>query len=165
MAKEEKQIFSKVVVIIGIILLINMGLFFYRGKSPSGGLTGLSVKEMVTEVYKTTPFTLKIFLGAQWILLILLLIFAFREDRKVKSRKKELEGIDLKKMTPKQGTDLDTLYNILKNKKQLRISTISKVFNINDKIAIEWCKILESGNLAILDYPGIGEPIVKLIEK
>ena len=66
-------------------------------------------------------------------------------------------------MSEESKTDLDTLYNILKDKKQLRTSSIAKLFKVNKETALNWCKILESGNLAVLDYSS-GDPVVRVID-
>jgi len=79
--------------------------------------------------------------------------------------RKEVKSIDLTKNSKNSKTDLDTLYKVLLNKKQIRISSVSKLFNIEKDIAMDWAKILESGDIAIIDYPLIGGPIIKLKNK
>jgi len=54
---------------------------------------------------------------------------------------------------------------IIKDKKVLKISTISKAFDIDKEKAMEWIKILESGDLCIIEYPTFGEPFIKIKEK
>ena len=162
MIKEENPIFRKVVLIVCIIFLANVGMLIYTFKSSSTSFTGFSIGENISKTYASIPFSSKISLLIQWLLLLFVLIFAYIKDKGVKSRKQELSGINLQKVAGK-GTDLDTLYALLQKKKQLRISTISKIFKINKDIAMDWCKTLESGNLAVIDYPGLGEPVVNLV--
>ncbi len=162
MIKEEKPVFKRILLVIGIMFLANIGIFLYNLKNASSGFTGFSIGETVSQTYSTVPFIAKIFLLVQWVFLIAILIFSLIKDKGVESRKQELSGIDLERIS-KKGTDLDILYSLLQKKQQLRISTISKIFKINKDVAMDWCKTLESGNLAIIDYPGIGEPVVNLV--
>ena len=62
-------------------------------------------------------------------------------------------------------TDLDKLYEVLKIVKTIRLSTIVKVFNVNKEVAMDWCKTLEIGNFASIEYPRFGEPQLVLEEK
>lgn len=162
MIKEEKPIFHKVFLVVVLIFLVNITMFFYKYGS-NKSLTGSSIKETIAEAYTNIPPSSRIILMAQWLILIFVLIYSYIKDKGIISRKNEIVDIDLKKMSEKQGTDLDNLYNILQNKKKLSLSTISRVFNINKEMAMDWCRILESGNLAIIDYPA-GGPVVKLNE-
>lgn len=162
MIKEEKLIFKRVLLIVGIIFLANVGIFLYNLRVASSGFTGFSIGDTVSKTYSTVPFIAKIFLLVQWVFLIAVLIFSSIKDKDVESRRQELSGISLTKVA-KQGTDLDTLYNLLQKKKQLRISTISKIFKIDKDVAMDWCKTLESGNLAVIDYLGLGEPVINLV--
>jgi len=158
--KKDKLIFRRVFVAIGFIFLLNLGAFFYKfgnGKN----VTGLSVKEGIAELYNTMPLASRIFLVTQWVLLFLLLIFVSFRDRNVKKLNEEISGINLNKLKVRKGTDLDTLYNILRKKKQLRIATVAKLFKIKKDAAEEWCEILENGNLAVVDTVK-GSRVVKL---
>ncbi len=159
--KEEKPIFSKVMVVLGAIFLVNIFSFFYKYGNFNKGFTGFSIAETLTKVLDI-PLSSKIFLLVQWAALIFLLFFTIIKDKGMKSRKNELSGIDLKKVSKTSGTDLDALYKILQEKKELRISTISKLFHVDKDIATEWCKILESSNLVEIDYPRMSEPVVKI---
>lgn len=163
MAKEAKPIFLKVFLIIAVILTINLAFLFYFYGGLRGGMTGFSVMGSFSKVYVEMPQSSKIFIVLEWSVLILILIGTFIRDTSVK--RKEIAGINLEDIKGKTGTDLDKLYSILQEKNQLRISTIAKAFRVNKETAMEWCKILESGNLATIDYPGVGEPILRLNKK
>ncbi len=84
---------------------------------------------------------------------------------KIKFKKKETEAIRAIKSSLREKnefkTDLDRLYNLLQQKKEIRISEIATGFNISKKQAEEWCRILEENELAVLHYPTIGEPVLK----
>lgn len=163
MAKEAKPVFLKVFVIVAVILIANLAFLFYFYGNLKSGMTGFSVLGSFSKAYVEMPGSSKIFIVVEWSVLILVLFGAFIRDVGVK--RKEIVGIDLRDMHGKTGTDLDKLYNVLQDKNQLRISTIAKAFKVNRETAMEWCKILESGNLANIDYPGVGEPIVKINKK
>lgn len=163
MAKEEKPIFLKALLVVIVLLLIEIGFFFYK-YSPNKSFTGFSVREMIFGTYTQVPLASKLFLVAEWIIFASILLFVYLRDRGIGSRSDELEGIDLSKLTEKWGTDIDTLYNLLKTKKQIRIMAVSKLFNVNKDVAISWCKTLESGNLAVIEYPQ-GGPVIKINEK
>lgn len=160
---EEKLIFWRVFLIVSVIFLINLGVYlsnYGKGKE----VTGLSIGETIAEVYNNIPVTTRIFIGVQWVVLLLLLIFVYLKDKKIKNVKDEIKGIDLEKASENSKTDLDTLYNLLKEKKQLKISTISKLFDVNEDIVIGWCKTLETSELVTIDYSSGGGRVVKIVE-
>ena len=164
MEKKKKPIFFKIFIIVAVIIIANLGYFLFKSQTSNVALTGHSVGGGVIEVYsQVSPFA-KIFLIMQWVFLGGMIIFGlFHDKTRMKSKKKEINEIDLDEMSANSKTDLDTLYNILKTKKEIRISTISKLFRVNKETAMEWAKILEAGNLAEIISPLIGEVTVKLL--
>lgn len=62
-------------------------------------------------------------------------------------------------------TDIDSLYNLLKENKRLSFDNIEKAFGVNKDTVASWAKILESGNLALIYQPKFGEPELWLDEK
>ncbi len=162
--KEEKLWLPRMFLIILLVALLNITFFVYQNKEiidfSNMSFTGFSIKTITTETYENTSSYLRIFFIAQWSVLILFLLIATLKDKSIRIGRKEIKTINFHKN--KQETDLDVLYSLIKNKKELRISSISKAFNINKDVAMEWCKILESGNLAVIDYPMFGGPIVKI---
>ncbi|MFA5174460.1 MAG: hypothetical protein WC438_04740 [Candidatus Pacearchaeota archaeon] len=165
MAKEEKILFFRVFFVISLIFLLNLVSYVYKYGDIKGGFTGFSVKSTVYNAYSGLPYISKMFLIVQWTILILLLLSVAFKDNRLKNQDKEVLSLNLKRKSGANKTDLDTLYEVLKDKKKLRVSTIAKAFNVDPEIALEWGKILESGSLAIIDYPGFGEPVIKIIEK
>ncbi len=157
--------FSKTLTLIFLILLINFGVIFYKfGRS--NNITGMSIKDTIIVTYSETSFNAKIFLISEWIFLGLGLFLAFMSDKGAFiNAQKELQDININTLSQGSKTNLDTLYKLLKIKKQLRISAISRIFNVEKDIAIEWGKILQSGNLVKIGYPSIGEPIIKINEE
>lgn len=158
--KEGKSAFFKAIIVAGFILLANIGFFAYIYKN---NFTGFSISSILDGFVKTSSGisqVSKIFFISQWVLILVILISVFVYDHIGKT--KEIVEIKSKRVSGKFSTDLDTLYSILQDKKKLKISTISKAFNVSEEVAMDWCKILESGNLAVIDYPGVGQPVIKL---
>lgn len=94
----------------------------------------------------------------EWIgLIILASVFYFKKKAKAH---KEIESIDLGRARKKSGTDtdIDNVYAVLKEKKNLRVSTLSKVYGVEKEVIMSWGKILESSNLISVEYPFFGEP-------
>ena len=153
--------FIKVLVVIIIIFLANIGGLIYLGWDSldiEAGFTGNSIKHIASGSNEKMNIPVRILFIGQWVALGLLLLFAGYRDKKMGSQKVELESI---KINPsKEQTDLDKLYNILKERKQLKIKNISELFHVNKDIAMEWAKILESGDLVVIDYPMLGGAVV-----
>jgi len=63
----------------------------------------------------------------------------------------------IKEPLTKYETDLDKLCRILDEYKKIKISEIMQTFNINQKRAEEWSKILKEHDMAEIHYPAIGE--------
>ena len=164
MEKGEKRIFLKTSLILLLFLFINVAVYLVQFKIFNKGLTGFSIQSSVVEIYSSMSLFSKIFFIGQWIILLIILLFMVFKDRKNK-KSDEPVYINIKENFDKKKTDLDILYDILKVQKELKISTISKSFNVTKEVAQEWCEILESANLATFDYPGFGEPVIRIIEK
>jgi hypothetical protein len=89
--------------------------------------------------------------------LFFFLVFLFFSS--LKENKKHREVLVLKDLhAGKTTTDLDNLYEILKQKKHLSVPMISKAFKVSEDIVLEWGKILEEGNLAKITYPRMSDP-------
>jgi len=157
--KEEKPGFFKLLTLAGFIFIANIGFFAYKYR---GNFSGYAISDGVIRTYQGISPISRVLFSVQWIVILLALLFMLFRDSRLKLRTSDIKDIHSKKLVGKSSTDLDTLYSILKEKKKLKISTISKAFNIDKDTAFEWCKILESGNLAVIDYPGVGEPVVKI---
>ncbi len=162
--KEKKPIFLKVLLISSVVILFNLGFISYSiVKSPK--ISGLSIKENLFNSYYSFSFPAKIFMISQFIILLSLLFYAAFRDKMLQKIKNESMDLHIERNIDKNKTDLDILYETLKDKKELPISAISKSFNVTKDIAMEWCKILESGELVIISYPGFSEPFVRINEK
>lgn len=101
-------------------------------------------------------------LGIEWLLLITMVIFSLvRQKIEIGTQevhynlKKALSGYNSK-------TDLDVLYELLKNYGSIKVSVAAKLFNVDKSKIVEWTNILESSDLATINYPQMGEPEVVL---
>ena len=127
------------------------------------GVSGFVVGGIDLEAYpQLSPLSKKILI-IEWTVLGLatLATLASFLVEQIRS-KKESEEIMQMSAKGKSKTDLDLLYVALKEKKKLKISTVTKMFNVKDTTVIEWAKIFEASNLAMLNYPRIGEPEIIL---
>jgi len=160
---KSKRFFPKAVLIALFIIVLNISVFavIYR-ENFSKGFSGMAVKKVATDAYEDTSPLSKTLLIVQGILIFSFLITVFVKDRSVSKVGRELKGIDINKVSENSKTDLDTLYRILQEKKVLGISSITSTFKISKETAMDWCKTLEAGNLASIDYPGMGEPVLKI---
>lgn len=161
MGKKGRLIFT----ILFILVFSGINIFLYFNKD---GLSYQQVSGMFIKEMPNLPLNLNIslisFIGL-WVLLLIITFIAFAHF--LKSKNEEHIQVNLNKWTKKgkSGTDIDTLYSILKEKKKLNLGTIARVFKVTKENALDWSKILESHELVIIDYPTFGEPIVKIYEK
>jgi len=162
MVKEEKPIFLKTLLVVLAVLMIESISIFYIYSS--GNLSGFSIISF-TEAYKGFNASTGFFLLAQWLLLSGVVLIAFFKNKGIWKGRKERKGINLEEIKKRSKTDLDALYIILQEKKQISVKSIAALFEIKKDLAIEWAQILESGELATLEYPGFGGPVLILAEK
>lgn len=162
MGEKKRLIFTIVFVV--IFSALNILLFLNKGTVSYEGISG----KLIQEIPKL-PFNMNISIIlfiALWILLITIVFISFIHF--IKSKKEEKIKInfdELPQKNSKSRTDLDTLYNLLKEKKKLKIGTIARLFKISRENALEWSKILENHELVVIDYPTFNEPEVKIYEK
>lgn len=160
-----------------IIIIIHLATHFaiYGTGLPifgESGISGLSigpieVEESSLEGFRDRPgyqnLSKYIVLG-EWSLMMILIALNFvKEKLNIREEVIDLSATQIYKRS-ENHTDLDILYEILKEKKSLRLSTISKLFKIDKELVMEWVATLESGNLASINYPRFGEPEVKIVE-
>lgn len=117
-----------------------------------GGLTG----EQIKENYNSAPSFSRLLIIGEWALLVILIIASIVGDKM--HVKKQHIALEIKKSTDKSKTDIDVLYDLLKEKKKISLATIAETFKIKEETATEWVKILEEANLATINYPRFGEP-------
>ena len=152
------------VALIIVLGILNLFLFFNKGQTSYSGLSGMFIKEM-PELPLNLNISFIFFIG-QWVILILIALIAY--SRFLVYKKDNLTQQDyhaIKEKKSKSETDLDILYNLLKNKKKLNTKTISKLFKISKEKALEWAKILENHELVTIEYPTFTHPEVRINEE
>jgi len=169
MQKEAKKKIIKSFIVVLFILLLNLTFFLYQGNfdfssALDNPLTGNSIMEipaMISKTYSELSTNAKIFLLIEWVLLLTFLGFAYFKNRKVLHVIK-ITKEELRKASINGNTDLDTLYNLLQTKEKIKLSQIEQAFKIKKELALEWAQILESNNMAVIDYPSfLGEAVIK----
>ncbi len=158
----------EVVLLAGLVVLFLIvaawPILSYKIKSPSGSITGNSIKEVIGDFYETSSVNKRIFILSQIILFIVVIAAIFLIVSKFRThvvlKKNDFMVSDGSK---RSHTDLDILYQMLKKKGEINMQDIESAFNINSDIALGWSKILESGDLAELDYPRFGKPVLRLL--
>lgn len=164
--KKRIRLFITLAVLIGI-LHVGYYLFVYRAgisDLSDGGISGRALTEGgILERLKANQTVGKLssvsILIIEWGV-ILVIIFFLIIRRKIQD-KKEFETLNLGKIrSEKTGTktDLDNLYEVLKERKNLKLSTISKAYGVNRDVVMSWGRALESAHLIRVEYPLFGEP-------
>ena len=155
-------------VLLIIVAVSVLGVLVFIGLTMNSGVTGNAVfeEEETIGFYAELNLAAKIFLLLQFLLLFALAIYYIIKTQMAMKERVEISNFDIIKNPGRSKTDIDTLYTILKEKKKIRIPTVAKAFKVDDDIAMEWCRILEIGDLAEIEYPGfIGEPSVKILDQ
>lgn len=161
-------------VLVLAVLHTTMHLLVY-GTGISGfgasGVSGFSVGKLnIDEEFKQSnaaisPLSQWIIIG-EWALLISMILFGmFRERITLPQKSTQETTLTLPAKTDSSKTELDVLYDLLREKKSLKISAIAKTFDVDHETVEEWAQILENNNLATLLYPRIGEAELHAIEK
>ncbi len=169
MGKKLALLISLLFVIVALHTVLQIALF---GTGVSGvlesGISGLSIGKIsvdrdIKPQYKSLSTTSLVILASEWAFLIILFISAIIKHKK-EVHEDMKDNIKIQKYKEKTKTDLDILYDVLKEKKHLKLSTITKIFNVSKEVALNWAKTLEAANLAALHYPRVGEPELALNE-
>lgn len=164
-AKEGKPIFFQILSIASIVIILNLAFLIYKSGGLSNGITGFSIKTNITDSFKSLSGFFQVFIIIEISFVCLILLMAFIRDKNIKKTRKKTIELHIQKNTDKNKTDLDTLFDALKEKKELNISAIETAFGVDKDTVLEWGKILESAELASIEYPGFSEPVIKLNEK
>jgi uncharacterized membrane protein len=164
MEKTKKRVIYLVIKILILILgIANICAFYF------GFYTKIQkVSEIVTGKIIIGSYTLSliyIFQMISW-LIVLLMIFLLLFGLLINKQKKRLqESVSPPQIHGRFKTELDTLYSMVEKNKKLKLSEISRAFEITEEKALEWIKILENNNLVIIEYPAFSSPIILIKEK
>ena len=162
MEKREKSLFLKTCLAIFSVLLVEAVAFslLYGPRNP----VGYSVADL-TRIYSELNPGSKIFLLVQWLLIIVILAAVFVKSRGSLKSGKEEKKINLEAIKRNSKTSLDAMYEVLKMKKEVSVRMIASMFKISEDLAMDWARILESGDLIVIEYPAIGGPVAVLKEE
>ncbi len=164
-----EMVFSFLLIIALLHTIIHLSAYGFRGneigeRGISGFLVGesdvgenLAGSRVWTTLSRTFVFVEWMFVG------VAILFLHFRQKSGTEDEYTEVKSLLSLRMSPTE-TDLDRLYEVLKIRKTIRLSTISRVFNVNKEVAMDWCRTLEQGNFASIEYPRFGEPQLVLEE-
>ena len=111
---------------------------------------------------KISPISKGVLIG-EWVLLIALSGFSIVRTR-IHFKHDSLETFKISRQD-KSKTDIDLLYDLLKEKKRLEISSIARVFNVDKETVKEWGEIMEDNDLVVMEYPRFGDPEITLMEE
>ena len=90
------------------------------------------------------------------------------EATEVKQEKTALEaeaGAGVKSRVKTYKTDIDLLYELVKNRGRAKLSFLAKTFNVDKKIIEDWAELLEEHGLLKIHYPAIGEPELVILKE
>ncbi len=139
------------------------------------GLSGFSIGknelgEELKTTYPRTPLYSQMIIILEWLSIIIIFIFGYvRHVFAIKQEEKFPHG-SIETIHAQQGnhhgikTDIDALYELLREKKRLRFSVIARLFHVTSENVMEWAKILEEGDMATIIYPRWGEPELALAD-
>ncbi|HLD37102.1 MAG TPA: hypothetical protein VJA86_00755 [Candidatus Nanoarchaeia archaeon] len=155
----------ELVFFVGVAIILsaaNVFSFYYSIKPEISGMSvGMAAAE-IPRLIALSPAT--IVLIAVFVLAVLLVVFAWIIYLKRKKEDKARVIYDNIRKKMKRGeTEFDMLYSLLKENKKLKIQEISKILNISPEKALEWSKLLENHNLALISYPAFSEPEVEAV--
>ena len=158
---EKRGKINKLGVILAILLIAIIGFVVYWT------IKNLQITNTIATNYHELSTRSRLIIAGEW-LLILVIILVVLVKGKMRANKIEKIKVDPSLLTKykksRSETDIDVLYEILKEKKNLTFPMIEKLFNVKRQIVMNWGEILESGNLAEIRYPTVGDPRLVLKE-
>ncbi len=154
-------------ILVGLFLVVaNWPYLYHYFSAVTGAITGNSIKEVIGTFYETSSISQRIFILSQIILLIIIVVAVFIIAKRVSSKgnltKKDYITTGENR---RSRTDLDVLYEMLKKRKEIRMESVEQAFRVKPGIALEWFKVLENGELAEINYPRFGKPMLSLPER
>ncbi|MCU0642180.1 MAG: hypothetical protein MUF61_01190 [archaeon] len=161
-------ILAAAILVIALIHLLSHFYIFGIGfeglyKKSISGFSFIEPKviETMKQTYPNSNKLSVLFLVAEWILLGVIL-FEGRKKRSKEHIGELTKALSEKKSSSRSKTDLDALYEILKDKKELSLGEISKVFGVGSEVVLEWSRMLEEHELAELEYSNFGGTTLKI---
>ena len=158
---------NKTLIIFAILLIFISAFHTYYnlvGFSPKG-ISGEAIFEDLREEKGPLSTKTKIIIATEWLLVILVMLYSLiKAKQKFQKDEKASETVikNVHLVRSRNKTDIDLLYELLLTKKSIPFPAITKYFQVDKKIAMEWCQILEEGNLGTIRYPTVGDPRIVL---
>src|SRR3989344_2120591 len=159
---------SLAVIMLFMIIFGAINIYLFANKEGKLSYTTMS-GQFIKEIPKL-PYNMNLSVIAfvtQWLILIIVIVISY--SKFLKHKKEEHIRVSYEQVKERTAgrskTDLDVLYDILKDKKVLTLSTIAKIFKIQKEKALEWAKILENYGLGQIEYPAFSEPEIRITEK
>jgi len=164
-----KMVVRKFVVITGGLLVLFLAIFstyYFSNDDFVGKISGNTIKEKLIGIYESSSTSNKVLILIQFVIgviaaVLIFIIITKKFKRTATFSKNDFVGNG----TKKSQTDLDMVYEILKKRKRIDIVDIEEVFKVSPEVAFGWAKILENGDLAVIEYPRFGKPILILMEE
>lgn len=149
--------------VMGIFVLLVIGFNIYAFSSRGSGQSALTGNVVLSNLPTGINLSLIAFV-LQWVVLLLVVIFAYTRFLKhKKSEEMKIAGFVIPPQKTKAETHIDAFYDLLKEKQSLTTGTIAKAFQITKDQALEWSKVLEEHALVSIEYPAFADPEVKYI--
>jgi len=172
---EKRKVLMKVWLVLCFIVLIHSSAhILIYGTGVSGfaerGVSGLSIGELnIGETlrmhYSQGSYFSQIILIFEWVFAIFFFIFLLTKFFiSLLTKQKVLMKENVFKLQVKRNkdslteTDIDNLYNLLREQKNLKLGTICSLFGVDKEVALSWGRTLEAARLIIIDYPSFGDP-------
>lgn len=165
MAIREGKVLVMGVLIAMFLIIGNSTYLLVKSEDSVGMISGNSIKDVVSGFYETSSVNHRIFILFQFFLLVLIVIIVLIIIKRFKSKAKLSKRDFVEKNRTGSKTDLDILYEMLKREKEISIDDIGKIFNVSAGVSLEWSKVLEDGDLATIDYPRFGKPVLILMKE
>jgi|SRR3989344_3507008 len=172
MEKERGLLFLFVVVVIALgqtvyhVYTWGIGIPGFDGTVLAGLVAGEGdVGEESTGLFSLGVSFSQILVVVEWLVVLVVLVFAYNKGKA--NLKKEVEDVMQSKSKIENGryTELDKLYDILRERKRVGFEVIEKVFEVDDEVVNDWATTLEKAKLVSIEYPRMGYPILVYVEK
>jgi hypothetical protein len=148
-----------------VILLVENFLVFYSPDSPffQAAKKDIPLSEIPSVLSQAGLYDI-LFIVQNVLCLILFLWLIFRLLNRKSEPELPEQPVSLPKHKGNSKTDIDLLYDIIKQKKRVKIGEIARVFTIDREKALDWCRILENNGLVAISYPAFSESEIILQE-
>lgn len=155
-----------ITIFLGALLLILAGQVYYYNFGNSNIAVAGNVISNVDVPFTNLSLTTVILIVQGVVIAIVLFGVIFQTIRHKKEEKDQIKVFSLvQHKKSKSETDLDLLYEMVKKKNKVDVSSVAKLFKVSSEVALEWGKILENKNLVSMDYPFLSSPQIILKEE